>query len=89
MTFMRTLGLRKENILYMKSNAAHQHLDPKTGEFTGNTIPPYAIVSHPRVEGQEITLHDSVAPNEFSKTKSGLAKAHKACRVAAQDGFGW
>ncbi|KAK7447722.1 hypothetical protein VKT23_013978 [Stygiomarasmius scandens] len=47
-------------------------------------IPPYAILSHRWIDGQEITLREYQNPLFDRRSKSGFSKIQKACFVALQ-----
>ncbi|KAI1344331.1 HET-domain-containing protein [Xylariaceae sp. FL0016] len=72
----------------------------KLSEFNGDTAPPYAILSHTWVEGQEVGFHDSVElkpsatttsedNNDNNNSKTGFRKVQGACRKARDNDIGW
>ncbi|RFU32298.1 hypothetical protein B7463_g4011, partial [Scytalidium lignicola] len=58
-------------------------------EFSGNTIPRYAILSHTWYEGQEVTLPDLQSPEKrrLIMAKQEYAKIKKTCDRALKDGL--
>lgn len=59
-------------------------------EFVGLEVPPYAILSHTWVTGQEITfqeMRDFSGLNPTVSSKDGWQKIDKTCRQAARDGL--
>ncbi|KAI2469603.1 HET-domain-containing protein [Annulohypoxylon bovei var. microspora] len=58
-------------------------------EFNGDAIPPYAILSHTWVDGEEISFRDFIDLSPSTRTKPGFHKIQGACRVARQDGINW
>ncbi|KAI0888157.1 HET-domain-containing protein [Annulohypoxylon maeteangense] len=58
-------------------------------EFHGDAVPPYAILSHTWVEGEEISFREFIDPNLSTTTKSGFHKIKGACKIARQDGIDW
>ncbi|THU82246.1 HET-domain-containing protein, partial [Dendrothele bispora CBS 962.96] len=56
-------------------------------EFTKGTIPPYAILSHLWVEGEEVTYEELVHVRSTTYQKSGYQKIRTACQIASQDGY--
>ncbi|KAI1208265.1 HET-domain-containing protein [Annulohypoxylon truncatum] len=58
-------------------------------EFYGDTVPPYAILSHTWVEGEEISFRDFIDPCPYTTTKPGFHKIQGACKIAQQDGIDW
>ncbi|KAF3055084.1 Vegetative incompatibility protein HET-E-1 [Daldinia childiae] len=58
-------------------------------EFQGDTIPPYAILSHTWIDGEEVSFHDFIDLSPSTTTKSGFLKIQGACRIARQDGIEW
>ncbi|KAI1458132.1 HET-domain-containing protein [Annulohypoxylon moriforme] len=58
-------------------------------EFHGDAVPPYAILSHTWVEGEEISFRDFIEPSPSTTKKPGYHKIKGACRIARQDGIDW
>ncbi|KAF7528769.1 hypothetical protein G7054_g10074 [Neopestalotiopsis clavispora] len=63
-------------------------------EFTDLDIPPYAILSHRWIRGQELTLtdlnrHPSESTNLFGRKRAGALKSKGACIVARRHGLQW
>lgn len=56
-------------------------------EFTGNNIPPYAILSHTWQEGKEVTLKE--LGSSKAKSKSGYKKIRHTCEQADKDGLAY
>ncbi|THU83413.1 HET-domain-containing protein [Dendrothele bispora CBS 962.96] len=56
-------------------------------KFTKGTIPPYAILSHLWVEGEEVTHEELVRPQSMTYRKSGYQKIQTACQIASQDRY--
>lgn len=50
-------------------------------------VPPYAILSHTWIDGEEISFHDFIDLSPSTATKSGFLKIQGACRIARQDGI--
>lgn len=62
----------------------------RLAEFAGLEVPPYAILSHTWVSGQEVTFQEMRSPAGLDPTalsKSGWGKIDKTCRQAAQHGL--
>lgn len=62
----------------------------RLAEFVGINVPPYAILSHTWVSGQEVTFQEMRSPAGLDPTalsKSGWGKIDKTCRQTAQDGL--
>ncbi|KAH7030566.1 uncharacterized protein B0I36DRAFT_216539, partial [Microdochium trichocladiopsis] len=57
----------------------------KLTNFAGQTVPPYAILSH-RWTGEEILFEDTIW-NEFDKTSAGWRKIEFCAKQAALDGL--
>jgi hypothetical protein len=51
-------------------------------EYLGESIPPYAILSHTWEEGGEVTYQEFV--NQMSAQKTGWQKIWKACELAKE-----
>ncbi|KAI1078697.1 HET-domain-containing protein [Whalleya microplaca] len=58
-------------------------------EFYGDALPPYAILSHLWVDGEEISFHDFTELSPSTTTKSGFHKIQSACDIAQKDGIAW
>ncbi|KAL7907009.1 heterokaryon incompatibility domain-containing protein [Trichoderma velutinum] len=58
----------------------------KLTEFIGDTIPPYAILSH-TWEAEEITFQDITDGHSYRESKKGWAKVIKCCQQAIKDEF--
>lgn len=59
-------------------------------EFHGDAVPPYAILSHLWVEGEEVSFQEFNAQRSpLTTTKSGYRKIQRACNIARKDGFDW
>ncbi|THV03858.1 HET-domain-containing protein [Dendrothele bispora CBS 962.96] len=52
-----------------------------------DTIPPYAILSHKWIHGEEITLQDFKQSRNRQVSKKGYHKVRRACGKARQDGI--
>ncbi|GKZ37955.1 hypothetical protein AbraIFM66950_009818 [Aspergillus brasiliensis] len=59
--------------------------DLKLVEFMSDTIPPYAILSHTWVHGQEVIFEDMLSGT--AEKKPGFTKLKKTAEQAADDGF--
>lgn len=62
----------------------------RLAEFIGLDVPPYAILSHTWVSGQEVTfqeLRSPASPDPTASSKSGWEKIDRTCRQAARDGL--
>lgn len=62
----------------------------RLAEFVGLEVPPYAILSHTWVTGQEVTFQDMRSPAGLDPTapsKSRWDKIDRTCRQAARDGL--
>jgi hypothetical protein len=59
--------------------------------YMGQTVPPYAILSHTWVEDEEIDLQEMTAiygdAKHSSRQKSGYQKIERTCELAAQHGI--
>ena len=60
----------------------------KVDEFFGDRIPPYAILSHCWVDGEEVSFQDIQNLNE-AKLKRGFNKIEECCRQAKDDGLSY
>ena len=65
-------------------------------EFHGAAVPPYAILSHMWVEGEEVSFQEFTARRNpptttaaAAATKSGYRKIQRACEIALGDGLDW
>ena len=67
-------------------------------EFHGAAVPPYAILSHMWVEGEEVSFQEFTARRNPPITtttaaaaapKSGYRKIQRACEIALGDGLDW
>ncbi|KAI2772756.1 heterokaryon incompatibility protein-domain-containing protein [Daldinia loculata] len=54
-------------------------------EFQGDTVPPYAILSHTWIDGEEISFHDFVDLSPSTTTKSGFLKIQGASAELTED----
>jgi len=60
----------------------------KVDEFFGDRIPPYAILSHCWVDGEEVSFQDIQNLNE-AKLKRGFNKIKECCRQAKDEGLSY
>ncbi|KAK7697929.1 hypothetical protein SLS64_013016 [Diaporthe eres] len=62
----------------------------RLAEFVGVAVPPYAILSHTWVTGQEVTFQEirsPAGPDPTTPSKSRWEKIDRTCRQAARDGL--
>ncbi|KAI4860899.1 HET-domain-containing protein [Hypoxylon rubiginosum] len=57
-------------------------------EFHGN-IPPYAVLSHVWVGGEEVSFREFADASPATKMKSGYGKIRDACDMARRDRIAW
>ncbi|KAK8004933.1 hypothetical protein PG990_010970 [Apiospora arundinis] len=57
----------------------------KLEEFGPQHVPPYAILSHRWIEGQEVSFEEMRGPPPVEK--SGYDKIKQCCEQARKDGF--
>jgi hypothetical protein len=71
-------------LLYYTSNDELSWTEDLIGD---DTIPPYAILSHTWVHGQEVTFNDMLAKN--GKSKTGYSKIEFCAQQAKRDGLNY